>query len=179
MKPFEELYTAWIDGRLTGDELADFERTLPDRAAAEADRAQVLRCGEFLRRHADAPALSNADFFSHQLMERIAAEERPASPVPVAERRPRFFTWPGLAWAGAFCAIALLGGYYAGQNDRFHRVPITSAAITETAPAQYDASIIKATSEDPAVSTSVYSNDGMTVLWLDGLEYLPASYQLQ
>src|SRR3954462_6242973 len=113
MKPFEELYTAWIDGRLTGEELADFERALPDRAAAETDRAQAHSCGEMLRRHAVAPSLSNADFFSHQLMERIAAEER----VPRPARRPRFFTWPGLAWASAFCALALIGGYYAGQND--------------------------------------------------------------
>ena len=180
MKPFEERYTAWIDGRLTGDELAEFEHTLPDRAAAESDRAQALRCGEFLRRHVAAPALSNADFFSHQLMERLAAGERPAAPAPAAERRPRFFTWAGLAWAGAFCAVALMGGYYAGQNDRFHRVPITSAALTETGPARYDASIIKATSDDPAVSTSVYSDaDGMKVLWLDGLDYLPASYKLR
>src|SRR4051794_21482042 len=106
MKPFEELYTAWIDGRLTGEELADFERTLPDRAEAEADRAQAHSCGEFLRRHSAAPSLSNADFFSHQLMERIAAGERLVRPAPVAASRPRFFTWPGLAWASAFCALA-------------------------------------------------------------------------
>jgi hypothetical protein len=75
-----------------------------------------------------------------------------------------------LAWASAFCALALAGGYYAGQNDRFHRV-------AETAP--YEASVINSKSDDPAVTTSVYSGDGMTVLWLDGLDYLPASYQLQ
>jgi len=166
MKPFEELYTAWIDGRLTGEELAEFERTLPDRAAAETDRAQARSCGEMLRCHSAAPALSNADFFSHQLMERIAAEERLARPA----RRPRFFTWPGLAWASAFCALALIGGYYAGQSDRFHRV-------AETAP--YEANVINSKSDDPAVTTSVYSGDGMTVLWLDGLDYLPASYKLQ
>lgn len=176
MKPFEERYTAWIDGRLTGDELAEFERTLPDRTAADADRAQARRCGEFLRRHAEAPALSNADFFSHQLMERLAAEERPAA---VAPKRARFFTWPGLVWACAFSAVTLMGGYYAGQNDRFHRVPI-STSLAETVPTHYEASIINPTSDDPAVSTSVYSDaDGMKVLWLDGLDYLPASYELR
>ncbi len=180
MKPFEERYTAWIDGQLTGAERAEFERTLPDRAAAEADRAQARRCGEFLRRLAEAPALANADFFSHQLMERLAAEERAGRPAAAIPSRPRFFTWPGLIWASAFCALALLGGYYAGQNDRFHRVPITSAGIAETAPAHYEASIINPKSDDPAVSTSVYSDaDGMKVLWLDGLDYLPASYKLR
>ena len=46
MKPFEEQYTAWIDGRLTGSELAAFEaeleRGLPNgltKAQAEADLA--------------------------------------------------------------------------------------------------------------------------------------------
>lgn len=179
MKPFEELYTAWIDDRLTGDERAEFERTLPDRAAAATDRARARSCAELLRRHAEAPLLANADFFSHQLMERIAAEER-RHPAPVVSSRPRFFTWPGLAWASAFCALALIGGYYVGQNERFHRVPITSNEIAATAPAHYDASIIKVTSEDPAISTSVYSDDdGMKVLWLDGLDYLPATYQLE
>lgn len=177
MKPSEELYTAWIDGQLTGDELAEFERSLPDRAAAEADRAQARSCGEFLRRHADAPTLSNADFFSHQLMERIAAEERATRPAPAPPSRRGFFTWAGLAWACALCAVASVGGYYAGQNDRFHRVPLATGI--ETGSTHYDASIIKASSDDPAVSTSVYSDDGMTVLWLDGLDYLPASYQLQ
>lgn len=180
MKPFEELYTAWIDGRLEGEELAEFERTLPDRTAAEADRAEARSCGEFLRRHAAAPSLSNADFFSHQLLERIAAEERLAAPpAAAAPSRARFFSWPGLVWAAACCALTLVAGYYVGQNDRFHRVPITGTSIAEAGTVPYDASIIQASSEDPGVSTTVLDSDGMAVLWVDGLEYLPASYTLQ
>lgn len=177
MKPFEELYTAWIDGSLAGGELAEFERTLPDRAAAEADRAQARACGDLLRRH-PAPVLSNADFFSYQLMERIAAEERPARPAAATPSRARLFTWPGLAWASAFCALALAGGYYAGQNDRFHRVPLTSTGIT---PTRYEGNIIQVSSEDPAIYPSIYSDpdDGMKVLWLDGLDYLPDTYTLE
>ena len=34
MKTFEEKWTAWIDGELTGAELAAFEASLPDKAAA-------------------------------------------------------------------------------------------------------------------------------------------------
>ena len=34
MKTFEEKWTAWIDGELRGQELAEFEASLPDRAAA-------------------------------------------------------------------------------------------------------------------------------------------------
>ena len=36
MKTFEEKWTAWLDGELTGAELAAFEASLPDKAAAEA-----------------------------------------------------------------------------------------------------------------------------------------------
>ena len=38
MKTFEEKWTAWIDGELAGDELAQFEASLPDRATAEAEK---------------------------------------------------------------------------------------------------------------------------------------------
>ena len=38
MKTFEENWTAWLDGELTGDELAEFEASLPDKAAAEAEK---------------------------------------------------------------------------------------------------------------------------------------------
>ena len=39
MKTFEEKWTAWLDDELTGEELARFETSLPDKAAAEAENA--------------------------------------------------------------------------------------------------------------------------------------------
>ncbi len=33
MKTFEEKWTAWLDGQLTGKELVEFEASLPDRTA--------------------------------------------------------------------------------------------------------------------------------------------------
>ena len=38
MKTFEEKWTAWLDGELSGQERAEFEASLPDRAAAEAEK---------------------------------------------------------------------------------------------------------------------------------------------
>ncbi len=35
MKTFEEKWTAWLDDELSGNELAEFEASLPDKAAAE------------------------------------------------------------------------------------------------------------------------------------------------
>ena len=39
MKTFEEKWTAWLDGQLSGRELSEFEASLPDKAAAEAEKA--------------------------------------------------------------------------------------------------------------------------------------------
>src|SRR4051812_16357555 len=104
---FEERYTAWIDGRLTGDELAAFERELESagREAAEADRHDAQRLGK-LPRQPSAPPMPRGDAFNAALLERIRAEEQPAA-APVHETRARenFWSRQKLAWAAA---IALL-----------------------------------------------------------------------
>src|SRR5207244_8144121 len=72
MKTFEEKWTAWIDDQLTGRELEEFLASLPDRTAAEAEKQSAKRVGSLLREQ--AMALSNADFFSDQLRERLDRE---------------------------------------------------------------------------------------------------------
>ena len=74
MKTFEEKWTAWLDGQLTGKELVEFEASLSDRAAAEAEKRDAHKLGALLKQELSAHALNNADFFSHQLQERIARE---------------------------------------------------------------------------------------------------------
>src|SRR5207253_4178774 len=73
MKTFEEKWTAWIDDQLTGRELEEFLASLPDRRAAEAEKQNAKQVGSLLREQ--AIALSNADFFSHQLRERLDREK--------------------------------------------------------------------------------------------------------
>ena len=52
MQTFEERYTAWIDGKLTGAELAAFERELADRPAAHDNHIETLLAQSLcLRRH--------------------------------------------------------------------------------------------------------------------------------
>src|SRR5256885_12277735 len=75
MKTFEEEWTAWIDDQLTGRELEEFLASLPDRTAAEAEKQSAKQVGSLLREQ--AMALSNADFFSHQLRERLDRENAP------------------------------------------------------------------------------------------------------
>jgi anti-sigma factor RsiW len=78
MKTFEEKWTAWLDGQLSGRELAEFEALLPDKAAAEAEKADVRKLGALLKRELGVSALTNEEFFSHQLRERIRESSVPS-----------------------------------------------------------------------------------------------------
>src|SRR5262245_61264724 len=101
MKTFEEKWTAWLDGELTGDELAKFEASLPDKAAAEAEKRSAQKLGSFLREQLQAPAMGNEEFFHHQLRERIASDARAASGPE--KTRPKTALWPigRMVWVGA------------------------------------------------------------------------------
>ena len=97
MKTFEEKWTAWIDDQLTGRELEEFLASLPDRAAAEAEKQSAKQLGSFLREQ--AVGLSNADFFSHQLRERLDRESAPARSESDAVRTG-WWTIRRLLWGG-------------------------------------------------------------------------------
>ena len=167
MKPFESQYTEWVDGKLTGTELAEFEAQLARRGTAqqdaEHDRDDAQRLGNLLRQHlspSTAPALTHPDFFNHQILQQIEAERRPrrvpAQPEPL---------WR-LAWAGITCtgiaAAALLLLVIPGKR---------SAAPQ----ADYYAQFLNAQAGQPGISAVTFHSQkaDVAVLWLDGLEYLP------
>ena len=121
MKTFEERYTAWIDGRLEGTSLGAFEQELARRAAAaeaQADKADAGRLRLLLRANLQAPVLTNAEFFSLQIRERIEAERgasRRPQLAPEASSWLAWFTGPvtrlvGLGAAALFVAGALYYG---------------------------------------------------------------------
>ena len=130
MKTFEERYTAWIDGQLEGDALASFEQELARRAeagdaeAAGSDKAQALRLRSLLKEHLRAPALTNTEFFGHQMRGRIDAEIDRAARRREAAARPtwRFpaFAWPFARLAGAGLACLFVAGalYYGTMPPR-------------------------------------------------------------
>jgi anti-sigma factor RsiW len=169
MKTFEEKWTAWLDGQLSGRELSEFEASLPDKAAAEAEKADARKLGVLLKRELGATALAKEEFFSHQLRERIARESRALS----AERGAKTSTWwtiPRLLWTGtASLAVFLI---------------FTVVVIRDKNPAeesQYLTQILNAR-VDPVVSpnatVSIFEvkQDRVTVLWTEGLQSLPADY---
>ena len=86
MKTFEEKWTAWVDGELSDAERAEFEATLDDRAAAEAEKNQAHKLGALLKEQLQPRAMGNEEFFHHQLRGRIAAEMKEPAPRRAASR---------------------------------------------------------------------------------------------
>src|SRR4030095_16394876 len=110
MKTFEEKWTAWLDDQLSGCELSEFEASLPDKAAAPAERAEAKKLGEILKRELSARPLKNEEFFSYQLREKIV-QESDEQRREWAGRSPTSSWWtiPRLLWAGtASLAVFLI-----------------------------------------------------------------------
>jgi hypothetical protein len=157
MKTFEEKFTAWVDGRLNGTELAAFEREIESHPDALAEKEDTLRLGSFLRANLSAPPLRNADFFNHQLLQQIQASQQAA---------PR----PPPSGVSLLLISTLL--YFAA-------VPNTRREVRHNQ--QYVANVLKAHSDDPKITaTSFHSKaENVNVLWLDGLDYLPPDHKLK
>src|SRR5213075_2836147 len=166
MKTFEEKWTAWLDDQLSGRELSDFEASLPDKATAQTEKTDAKKLGELLKRELGAHALTNEEFFSHQLRERIVHESRDSS----KSRTAVWWTIPRLLWAGAASLAVFL--------------IFTVAVMREKNPAeesQYLTQILNARVDpvvSPNASVSIFEvkQDRVTVLWTEGLQSLPADY---
>src|SRR2546423_14534480 len=108
MKTFEEKWTAWLDGQLSGRELAEFEASLPDQAAAESEKTEATKLRKLLKSEIGVQTLNNAEFFSHQLRERISRESGGGFPGAGARRRGKATPGGGspVFWGGAHGAPA-------------------------------------------------------------------------
>ena len=168
MKTFEEKWTAWLDGQLRGRELAEFEASLPDKAAAEAEKADARRLGVFLKRELGAPALTNEEFFSHQLRDRIRQ-----SSAPSAQREAKASMWwtiPRLLWTGtASLAVFLVFTIFVIRDKNPAE---ESQYLTQILNARIDPVV----SPNATVSMFEVKQDRVTVLWTEGLQSLPADY---
>jgi hypothetical protein len=170
MKTFEEKWTAWLDGELTGNELAEFEASLPDKAAAEAEKRDAKKLGTFLREQLQARAMGNEEFFHHQLRERIAANARATSAPEKTGAKPALWPIGRLVWVGAtslavFCLCTFFVLREKGPTDQ-------SQYLTQILNARVDPAV------SPNATISMFeSKEGkVTVLWVDGLQSLPSEY---
>src|SRR6266571_751693 len=169
MKTFEENWTAWLDGQLSGRELSEFEASLPDKAAAEAEKANARKLGALLKSELGAPSLTNEEFFSHQLRERIMRE----SSGPSVEHEAKASTWwtiPRLLWTGtASLAVFLIFTVFVMHQERPAE---ESQYLTQILNARVDPVV----SPNGTVSIFEVKQDHVTVLWTEGLQTLPADY---
>ena len=171
MKMFEEKWTAWLDDQLSGRELLEFEASLPDKAAAQAEKAEAKKLGALLKRELAAHPLKNEEFFSHQLRERIVQESgdqrrertRP-SPSSIWWTIPRLL-WTGTASLAVFlvCTVLVM---------RQERPAEESQYLTQILNARVDPVV----SPNATVSIFEVKQDRATVLWTEGLQSLPADY---
>ena len=170
MKTFEEKWTAWIDGELSGAELAEFEASLPDKAAAEAEKRDAQKLGTFLKQHLPCAAMGNEEFFNHQLRERIARDEPAASGRETAGAGPAWWPIGRLVWVGATAlAIFSVCTFFMmrdkGPTDQ-------SQYLTQILNARVDPAV----SPNATISMFETKEDKVTVLWVEGLQSLPSEY---
>ena len=168
MKTFEEKWTAWLDGQLSGRELSEFEASLPDRATAEAEKAGARKLGALLKRELGASLLTNEEFFSHQVRERIRENTAPS-----AEREAKGSAWwtiPRLLWTGtASLAVFLIFTIFVMRDKNPAE---ESQYLTQILNARVDPVV----SPNATVSMFEVKQDRVTVLWTEGLQSLPADY---
>jgi hypothetical protein len=165
MKTFEEKWTAWLDDKLSESELADFEASLPDLSAAQAEKRDARKLGVFLKEQLAARAMSNEEFFSHQLREQINREtEEHTRTVSTGWTVPRLF------WAGATSfAIFLICTFFLLREK-------TPADQSQYLSQVLNARVDPVVSPNATISMFESKEDRVTVLWVDGLQTLPPEY---
>lgn len=169
MKPsdFETNFTAWLDGQLSSEQTAAFEQEM--RACGfdpAAERTAAEQTSSLLRQHSPTPELRHADFFQHQLLHRIQQEQE--QPAPQAAWS--WWSFPRLVWAGAFSL--LVAGLLAKS--------LIPAGGTKEG-SNYFATIVDARTYESAITVdTVYDpRNNVTVLWLDGLDYMSGDIVVQ
>jgi anti-sigma factor RsiW len=171
MKTFEEKWTAWLDGQLTGKELEEFEASLPDRAAAELEKQEAGKLSVLLKTQVAAPAMTNVDFFHHQLRTEIERDARAAA-QPASRRETRASWWSirRLAWSAA-TALVLASGitYLTMRDDNIGGQSLYTQNVL-------NARLGPEVNSYATISMFETKEDKVTVLWVDGLQSLPSEY---
>lgn len=168
MKTFEEKWTAWLDNELSGPELAAFEASLPDRTAAEAEKAGAHKLRSLLKQELSPSFLTNEEFFSHQLRQRMARDHAPAATRGFA--LPGWWTVPRLLWSGAVAsALFLVCTVWVMENNEPAE---QSQSLTQVLTKRLDPTA----GPDATVTVFESKEDRVTVLWTEGLKSLPSDY---
>src|SRR5207302_11449380 len=111
------------------------------------------------------------DFFNHQLMQQIEAGQ---PRTPQREKRVwSLWTLSRMAWAGA-CCIALATALYFAAG-----IPKSAQQTAEGE--EYVAKVLSTQTDDTDITATAFHSkeNNATVIWLDGLDYIPEDYKLK
>ena len=171
MKTFEEKWTAWLDGQLTGKELEEFEASLPDRTAADLEKQDAQKLSVLLKAQIAAPVMTNVDFFHHQLRTEIERDARAASqPSSTRETRASWWSIGRLAWSAATALV--VGGAVVFLTMRDDNIGGQSGYTQNIISQRLGPEV------SPYATISMFETkeDKVTVLWVEGLQSLPSEY---
>ena len=164
MKTFEERWTRWMDGKMSVGELEEFSAELSKYPRAEAERVAVEKIGQLLRGQV-VPPMRNEDFFNEQLAQRMWVEGGES------EGREGGFLgvdwgarWRWLIWGGVVGAVVVGGLIWWAGGEKGNGVEVVGLWPG-----------------DPSISAStIYDRqEKITIVWLEGLDYIPPTYALK
>ena len=165
MKTFEEKWTAWLDDKLAASELTEFEASLPDLAAAQAEKGAARKLGALLKEQLSSRTLSNAEFFSHQLHEQINRETAAPEKTFTTGWTIRRLFWTGATSFAVFLICTFFVLREKGPGDQ-------SQYLSQVLNARVDPVV----SPNASISMFESKENRVTVLWVEGLQTLPSEY---
>jgi hypothetical protein len=151
LTPFEEKLTAYLDQTLSAEEVAAFEREHPEvvtERLAQEGLHQTLMLGS------PVPVLRNGEFFNRQILREVASSTSPAEQPAI---KPSLFNLWRLVFAGAACLLAAVG-IYQGLVPARQEAPV------------YFAQVLSLKTGDDSLKARLVSEEGMTVVMIDGLD---------
>lgn len=157
LSTYEVELMAYLDGQLTDEQTAAFEREHPE-ALAEKKQTNQLRA---VLKAAGSPALRNPEFLNRQILREIT----PAPAPQLATKPEKPFPLWRLFFAGATCLLLAVGVYHQFVPDDARR------------PA-YLAEVISMKTGDSALTSRVIQEDGLTMVMIDGLEPISEEFIL-
>ncbi len=168
MKNFEQQYNEWVDEVITPEEQVRLEKECDPRwqQAAAADR----RLGSLMRKSLQSPALHNADFLNHSILETIRRETAPKAERATPRRFLGFLPRPVLAAAGlAFvCAVGL---FVSMREPTMNTVDLAAGMSNRP--------VIEVSNTAPGIHATAFAEESYAVLWVEGMDFIPAGHTIQ
>jgi len=162
MKRFESLYNEWIDGTLDPEREKELMTQLENAPKAEQEKVSYQKLRDELRAAATETKLEHPDFINAQVLEEIRRDQK-------RKRPPR--RMGGFALAGGFLtafAIVLTAILLPQVQDPIPHDQLVTRVIEQ-----------KTGSPEVFASTFRAPDGHGVVIWLEGIDYIPAEQEIR